>query len=191
MQTVSSLRYIASHTKTLKEFVERVYAIDGIISAASQNRQSSSITLSTIHSAKGLEFDRVFIIDALEGILPSKMAIHLLGRKSEAMMEEETRLFYVAMTRSKGYLEIISSEYAETMSVSRFVSMLRSDLQADLFIEKQIEIGRNVSHKYFGTGRITGVDYHKNTCTVRFISAGIKVLSIEIFDHPATIRVVL
>jgi DNA helicase-2/ATP-dependent DNA helicase PcrA len=59
------------------------------------------LTLSTIHSAKGLEWKAVFIIWALDGKLPSARAAD-----SEEDMEEERRLFYVAATRAKDYLAI-------------------------------------------------------------------------------------
>lgn len=59
------------------------------------------LVLSTIHSAKGLEFHTVFLIHALEGILPSAYALN----EPEAL-DEELRLLYVAITRARGYLFI-------------------------------------------------------------------------------------
>jgi len=59
------------------------------------------LVLSTIHSAKGLEFHTVFLIQALDGILPSSYAI-----RDEEALEEELRLFYVAVTRAEEYLFI-------------------------------------------------------------------------------------
>src|SRR5690606_6003528 len=52
--------------------------------------------LSTIHSAKGLEFDTVFLIQALDGVLPSQYAV-----KDPAELDEELRLLYVALTRAE------------------------------------------------------------------------------------------
>lgn len=59
------------------------------------------ITLSTVHSAKGLEWDTVIILDAVEDRFPSR---HSLSRPED--FEEERRLFYVACTRAKNHLEI-------------------------------------------------------------------------------------
>ncbi|NBX94840.1 MAG: ATP-dependent DNA helicase, partial [Actinobacteria bacterium] len=59
-----------------------------------------SITLSTIHAAKGLEHKMVFIISANEGYLPISYA------KTEAQVAEEQRLFYVALTRAKDSLSV-------------------------------------------------------------------------------------
>ncbi len=59
------------------------------------------LVLSTIHSAKGLEWDAVFVIHASDGNIPSDMAT-----KSPEEIEEERRLFYVALTRAKNWLHV-------------------------------------------------------------------------------------
>ncbi len=59
------------------------------------------LILSTMHSAKGLEWDAVFVIHASDGNIPSDMAT---GRQEE--IEEERRLFYVALTRAKDWLHV-------------------------------------------------------------------------------------
>ena len=58
------------------------------------------IVLSTIHSAKGCEWDVVYVIHAADGIIPSDMA------RDEAEVEEERRLLYVAMTRARNRLVV-------------------------------------------------------------------------------------
>ena len=63
------------------------------------------LILSTIHSAKGLEWDSVYVIHAADGNIPSDMAT---GSPEE--IEEERRLFYVAMTRAKNHLSVIRPE---------------------------------------------------------------------------------
>ena len=60
-----------------------------------KKKNSDGIRLMTMHGAKGLEFDCVYIIDAVEGITPYKKS------KSQPELEEERRMFYVAMTRAK------------------------------------------------------------------------------------------
>lgn len=75
------------------------------------------VTLTTMHSSKGLEFDTVFIIDATEGSTPHKKAT------LDSDMEEERRMFYVAMTRAKSRLYIYSTaeRYNKKTQPSRFV----------------------------------------------------------------------
>ena len=62
------------------------------------------LILSTIHSSKGLEYDRVYLLDMLDGVLPSIPEGGLNSPEDRAEYEEERRLFYVAMTRAKDEL---------------------------------------------------------------------------------------
>ncbi len=79
--------------------------------------KKEGVMLATMHSAKGLEFEAVFIVDANEGITPHKKAV------LAADLEEERRLFYVAMTRAKSLLYIFSAKerYNKTVPWSRFI----------------------------------------------------------------------
>ena len=78
------------------------------------------VRLMTIHAAKGLEFDSVFLIEANEG------SIHYRKAKTEGEIEEERRLFYVAMTRAKELLKIcyVKTKNGKEVSPSRFVEEL-------------------------------------------------------------------
>lgn len=70
--------------------------------AGAPHRDEDYLVLSTIHSAKGLEWDAVYVIHAADGCLPSDMAT---GSQSE--IEEELRLTYVAMTRARDFLYVL------------------------------------------------------------------------------------
>ena len=82
--------------------------------------EKDGIFLMTMHGAKGLEFDTVFIIQSNEGVIPYKKA------KLDAELEEERRMFYVAMTRAKRELIIsyVKNKNGKEVSPSRFVSEL-------------------------------------------------------------------
>ena len=82
--------------------------------------KQDGVRLMTIHAAKGLEFDTVFLIEANEGRIPYKKA------KTEQETEEERRLFYVAMTRAKEVLKIcyVKTKNGKETSPSRFVEEL-------------------------------------------------------------------
>ncbi|MDY4970927.1 MAG: ATP-dependent helicase [Lachnospiraceae bacterium] len=82
------LLHIEAYQKELKE------------QAADRNRRGEGVVLSTMHGSKGLEYDTVYIIDANEGITPHEKAV------LDEDIEEERRLFYVAMTRAKNHLLI-------------------------------------------------------------------------------------
>ena len=83
-------------------------------------KSSDKVQLMTMHSSKGLEFDHVYIIHANEGEIPYQKA----QLKDE--IEEERRLFYVAMTRAKSYLNIsyIVEKNGSSLKPSRFVEEL-------------------------------------------------------------------
>jgi superfamily I DNA/RNA helicase len=68
----------------------------------SDNKTMPKVILSTFHAAKGMEWEHVFLVDVNEGIVPK-----LSGEGGEAELEEERRLFYVAMTRAKDSLTIL------------------------------------------------------------------------------------
>lgn len=90
-----------------------------------KKKNIDGIHIMTMHSSKGLEFSAVFIVDVNEGITPHKKAV------LPENIEEERRLFYVAMTRAKRQLYIFSSKqrYSKAMIPSRFIAELskRSD----------------------------------------------------------------
>lgn len=96
----------------LEEYVNKMKA-----KTKAKNEQTNAVTLSTLHSAKGLEFPYVYIVDANEGIMPYKKAV------LEADIEEERRLFYVGMTRAKERLCICytASVKDKSMEPSRFL----------------------------------------------------------------------
>lgn len=87
---------------------------------ARRSQMTEGICLSTMHSAKGLEYQIAFIIDANEGITPYHKAV------LDADIEEERRLFYVAMTRAKEDLHIcaVKERYHKEMEISRFCEEL-------------------------------------------------------------------
>lgn len=86
-----------------------------------QLEDTDSLFLATMHSAKGLEYKIVFIIEANEGITPYQKAV------IQADLEEERRLFYVAMTRAKEklYLCIVKERYNKQLEISRFVEEIQ------------------------------------------------------------------
>ncbi len=79
---------------TLSAFLEEIALVSDI---DSMNETEDKVTLMTIHSAKGLEFEKVYLIGLEEGIFPGSQSIY--GGESE--IEEERRLMYVAITRAK------------------------------------------------------------------------------------------
>ena len=88
-----------------------------------QQEVKEGVHLATMHSSKGLEYEKVFILDAAEGITPYKKAV------LDADLEEERRMFYVAMTRAKKELTICwaKKQFSHELTVSRFVEEMKDD----------------------------------------------------------------
>ena len=137
------------------------------------------ISLMTVHSVKGLEFDRVFVVGMEEGIFP-----HMNSLMETSEIEEERRLCYVAITRAKEELHLINARRRtlfgkeQANPVSRFISEIGKELletnvkeeelpqreqerivHADMFREEEVDyqVGDFVYHESFGTGKVVEV----------------------------------
>src|SRR3546814_17813844 len=80
--------------ETLEAFLEHI----SLVTAADQEATQEQVTIMTIHAAKGLEFDHVFLAGWEDGVFPSQRAMDEGGTAS---LEEERRLAYVAITRAR------------------------------------------------------------------------------------------
>ncbi len=95
---------------------------------AQEKAEEDVLTLTTIHQAKGLEWEAVYLIGLTEGLFP-----HQRSMETEEQLEEERRLFYVALTRAKRHLmltaPVMASSYAgpERFSRSRFIREFPED----------------------------------------------------------------
>ncbi|HQF43628.1 MAG TPA: ATP-dependent helicase, partial [Ignavibacteriaceae bacterium] len=111
--------------------------IESVLDVEATDKEEEYITLSTIHSAKGLEWHSVFIIHAVEGYFPSARSVENLDS-----LEEERRLMYVASTRAKNNLyvsypmNLFDREAGMTLSKpSRFISEITPDLAEGWLLE--------------------------------------------------------
>jgi len=102
--------FAKKYEKDIEKFVEDVSLLDSYGAAQEQRGESTDKTvLSTIHQAKGLEWDTVFILNMVEGGFPNSKAVLQKGG-----LEEERRLFYVAVTRARKKVIIsypVASDY--------------------------------------------------------------------------------
>ncbi len=112
---------------------------DSVVDVNPEDKENEYLTLSTIHSAKGLEWHSVFIIHALEGFFPSSQAFDNLDS-----IEEERRLMYVAATRAKQNLfitypmNIFDRITGFTISKpSRFISGISEELAEEWVIDEE------------------------------------------------------
>lgn len=162
---------------------------------------ADTVTLMTLHAAKGLEFNTVFMVGMEEGIFPHSRTFF-----EPSELEEERRLCYVGMTRAKQRLYMLSAMSRMLYGTSqhnvpsRFLSDIPSDLvvmsrlqpqhaspsvfssfmqQDDSSVPPQIELsaGERVAHSAFGAGSVVSVDGHE--AIVMFDGVGRKTLNLE------------
>ena len=139
--------------------------------------EPNRISLMTVHSVKGLEFDHVFVVGMEEGIFP-----HINSLMDNSELEEERRLCYVAITRAKDDLHLVNARRRTLFGkeqinpVSRFLGEINKDLietnvkdelpqkeekinTGEMFREEDVDyqVGDFVYHETFGTGKVVEV----------------------------------
>lgn len=121
-EVMAELEEAARPYATLEEWFTHVEEYTNTLKLREKKKELNheGVCLMTMHAAKGLEFDTVYIIEANEGQVPYKKALKEQG------IEEERRLFYVAMTRAKELLKIVyvKTKNGKETSPSRFVDEL-------------------------------------------------------------------
>lgn len=131
---------IASNYKSMDSFLADMALEppqDSVVDVEASDKEKEYLTLSTIHSAKGLEWHSVFVIHAIEGFFPSSQSF-----QNVEQLEEERRLMYVAATRAKQNLfvsypmNIFDRQNGFTFSKpSRFISGVSDSLAEEWIIE--------------------------------------------------------
>ena len=170
----------------LEDFLEEVALVSDV---DGQNDAQDSITLMTLHSAKGLEYPVVFIVGLEETILPHSRALY-----DQHEMEEERRLCYVGMTRAKQELIMTHANSrllyggVQHNPPSRFLAEFSSEA-ADLALQKptqtidqpryvlELAEGDKVKHQLFGIGTV--MEIQNDTAVIYFKGRGSKKLSID------------
>jgi DNA helicase-2/ATP-dependent DNA helicase PcrA len=181
--------------------------LDGVALVADTDEmpdEARGVTLMTLHSAKGLEFPRVFLTGLEEGVFP-----HMRSLESSQEVEEERRLCYVGITRAKEKLAISWALHRRLHGYgvgepSRFLSEMPEQhltlvnarraeptfheapapyapLPSAVDDDLPLKVGAHVRHARFGEGLVVGVEREGDDVmvTVRFASVGRKRLSMQ------------
>lgn len=120
-ETLEEIQERSKEFRTMEEWFAHVEAYKEMLKRQAKcAEEEDSVALLTMHGAKGLEYETVFIMEGNEGVAPYRKA------HTEEEIEEERRLFYVAMTRAKRQLTIsyVKEKNGKDMNPSRFVSEL-------------------------------------------------------------------
>ncbi len=200
-ERVENVRELLSVAKSynnvsLEDFLTEISLISDL---DTMRDTSGAVTLMTLHSAKGLEFNTVFIIGLEEGIFP-----HSRSFFEPSELEEERRLCYVGMTRAKQNLYLINASsrllYGSTQHnvPSRFLAEIPAELisrvgssvapssietsyqegvDEPFYETPTLSPGDNVMHDSFGQGKVIAVNGLE--ATIRFASVGQKTLNMN------------
>lgn len=124
IEILDELNDIAVSFDTITDFLEHISLLkDKTIENIQKYNETpeNRVTLSTMHSSKGLEYEAVFVCGLVEGVVPHELS------KTISEIEEERRLFYVAVTRAKNYLFLSSYtiRYDKDIERTRFLKFLK------------------------------------------------------------------
>ena len=117
---LETVKLIGSRVESPEKLLERLEELRTIIQEKVSDKDCPLI-LSTMHASKGLEYDTVYLLDVMDGILPEKVLANPRTASKEELetYEEERRLFYVGVTRAKNQLNVFT-----TNKPSKFCSEL-------------------------------------------------------------------
>lgn len=148
IENIKELKSVATKFPDISDFLENISLVQQEYSLQEKNKKKENrdgVRLMTLHGAKGLEFEVVFLVGFEEGILPHSRCL-----VDESEVEEERRLCYVGITRAKDYLYLTYASqrlYFGKSSLnepSRFLADIPTDL---VELEESTEIIRDYRHK--------------------------------------------
>ncbi len=190
------LRAIGRHEMSASALLDRLSTLFELV----QNRRSPEecrLILSTVHSAKGLEYDTVYLMDVVDGIFPEHPIVRpeLADKDELAAYEEDRRLFYVGATRAKNrlmvftYADEVSSFADELLQKGRFEKTVpsapasavpsrgMSDPRGYEIFRRRFVGGARLYHKVFGEGTV--LSNVEDILLVRFDDGSTKRLSLK------------
>lgn len=182
------LKNIAARTDMLQDFLNRLSYLQDVMQHKEQAYDCPFI-LSTIHSSKGLEYDRVYLLDILDGVFPEKVPAKRLDGKELEAYEEERRIFYVGVTRAREELYLFAtktpslfrdqllgrsvkavntvySAYSKTLMQGSAQENTIEEAAYQAF-EEGLQPGAEVHHKKFGAGKV--ISQVGNKVSIRFV----------------------
>ena len=181
------LTLLAEREADLNTLVARLDYLRMLVSAPPEP-SSEGLILSTVHSSKGLEYETVYLLDVLDGILPA--VTEPKGPEEERRYQEERRLFYVAMTRAKQHLYLFSCLDRS----SAFIRELRRELpvekteEDDLFAALREELcGKAYYHRQKGRGTVRAAC--EGRCMIAYPGGETETLTVgQMYDRRRVLR---
>ena len=193
------LEMLAEQEPNALRLLDRLEELRMLIAAKADVNSDVPFVLSTIHSSKGLEYDRVVLLDAFDGVLPAKPEICCRTPEDTRQYEEDRRLFYVAMTRARHKLVLFDCKTMPSVFVQEVIfnlpesraerelakaetnRVLRRNKPAaagpalpPVDVAAVTRVGAAVQHAVFGQGVVT--EFDGRFVTVEFSGMRVKKL---------------
>lgn len=201
---LNTLEAIADTLETMEDFAKRLKHLASLMKSSKSNKDHNAVTFSTLHSAKGLEFERVYMIDLIDGILPASADMEKKGRRESGPLGG-SRPFILRRhdpgEKGTGAAYVSKKRDGEKVKESPFVADVRSIVTPDKPLPKQeasvqantvkpavpfnpnaitsaaqLKIGLTVQHRSWGRGEI--VQLSGERMDIRF-QAEVKKLSVK------------
>jgi len=154
---------IAHGCESVSSFLARMEELERIIERTGDGKSEGNITLTTLHSSKGLEYDCVIMVDLNNIDIPGQSALGKLRKDNDNyMIEEERRLFYVGMTRARKYLYLIWPQVRNGLKEPRSLFIDEVAECMDKKAQSEVKVGMIVQHKKFGQGIIKAIHSQEN-----------------------------
>lgn len=184
-----------SRLENVSEFLNYVHEYEGknpesdlssmlneisLLSDIDQSKDEDKVVLMTVHSSKGLEFKNVFVVGLEEGLFPSRLSM-----EDEKDVEEERRLFYVALTRAKDRLFLTSANsrmlYGQTIfsKKSRFLDEISDYIEVseeDIYHKKSSDKLKSIPRPKNFTGSFDSFDFKTKKKSGTIFNQGDKVV---------------
>ena len=170
------LKMLSYNEDTIEGFLGRLGNLRTLLQRKKDDEEAKFI-LSTVHSSKGLEYDRVFMLDVTRDIFPGNPSGSLADKAT--FLEEERRIFYVGITRAKNELNIFEigeskSSFIEEMEESEGAGVIakvkkKDSVKSTLPSENySLEVGQRVVQKRYGAGAVKSAEYDESGKTTKF-----------------------
>ena len=150
------LQVIAGGCPSIDGFLERLDRLEEMFRSGEFAGRSSNLTLTTMHSAKGLEFDCVFLLDLVSDEIPGPEPAGA-GGSVDLALEEERRLFYVGMTRARKYLYMVYPRKRGNVPEAPSVFVSEAAECLHMRARPKVDEGMAVHHRKFGDGVVKSV----------------------------------
>ncbi|MGN0466016.1 MAG: ATP-dependent helicase [Lachnospiraceae bacterium] len=175
---IQEIQESAKEFDTILEFFKHIkmYGEELKRQKQEEKQEKNRIVLTTMHSAKGLEYEVVFVPEVNEGVIPHKKAV------KDAEIEEERRLFYVALTRAKKYLHVFTVKELFHKEIAPSLFLPEISFDSESFI-----VGARVRHPKYGVGTITYLDSKK--AKVLFEKHGTKSFHIDFIKKYGSLQI--